>query len=169
MKKIVFISLIFLPVLICSGLTPKIKMGGSISIWDPPGNTQFAPLIETWVEYYFNNLASVRGTGAYSTWTDDSISYQHRRATVDAIFRPYLMPVVNFGVGGGLGFYQTATSIDGDNDDGTLGVQGLGEISYKPANNFSVDLIVRGIIPNVNESSEITWQIGGGITGGLSF
>lgn len=169
MKKFIFIFFIVFPALIYSGFTPRVNIGGNLSIWDPPGNTQFAPLFETWIEYYFSNLVSVRGTGAYSTWSEDSITYQHRRATVDGIFRPPLIPMIDFGLGGGLGFYQTATSIEGDNDEGTLGIQGLGEISYKPMSGFSLDLIVKGIVPNINESSEITWQIGGGITGELSF
>ncbi|KQC12785.1 MAG: hypothetical protein APR63_10050 [Desulfuromonas sp. SDB] len=165
---IIFILLI-IPSVLAAQLQPKFKLGGGVALWDPPGESNFAPIFEVWGEYYLSYLFSARGTGAYSFWGEDSIDYTHRRVTVDALFHPYIRDEINLGLGGGLGFYQTQTSIENDQDDGTLGLQGLGTFAYQPASAVLLELNVRAILPDINESSEITWQVGGGLVGEIEF
>lgn len=167
MRKFFFIMII--PMILSAQLQPSFKLGGGVSIWDPPGETSLAPIFEAWGEYYLSSLVSVRGTGSYSFWSEDSIDYSHRRATLDALFHPYVMDFVNISFGGGAGYYQTKTSLENDEDAGTLGLQGLGTFAYNPAPMVSIEFNARAIIPDINRSSDITWQFGGGIIGEIEF
>lgn len=147
------------------GASPLLRFGTTVSLWDPPGDANYAPLVETWAEYYVSSIFSLRGTGAYSTWSEDTVDYNHRRGTLDAVFHPDLKTGFQIGVGGGLGYYQTQTSLENDEDEGTLGLQALGDLNYAVSQNFGVNFTARAVVPDVNESSEILWQFGGGITG----
>lgn len=154
-------------IVISSGLqaSPLLKFGATVSLWDPPGDANYAPLVETWAEYYISSVFSLRGTGAYSTWSQDTVDYTHRRGTLDGIFHPDIGTGFQIGIGGGLGYYETQTSLIGDDDNGTLGIQAIGDFNYAIAQNVGVNFTARAVIPDLNESSEISWQFGGGITG----
>jgi hypothetical protein len=161
--------LLIVPSVLLAQFQPEFKIGGGVSLWDPPGEASFAPIFEVWGEYYLSYLFSARATGSYSFWSEDSIDYTHRRATLDALFHPYIMDQIELGIGGGLGFYQTQTSLENDQDDGTMGIQGLGAFAYQPASSVLLEFNVRAIVPDINESSDITWQVGGGLVGEIEF
>ncbi|MBN1620458.1 hypothetical protein JW890_07020 [candidate division WOR-3 bacterium] len=166
MKKMLIFSLLS-SLSFAANAAPLLRFGTTVSLWDPPGDANYAPIIESWAEYYVLTVFSLRGTGAYSTWSHDTVTYTHRRGTIDAIFRPDIGTGFEVGFGGGLGFYETKTSITGDEDEGTLGIQALGDLNYAISNNIGLNFAARAIVPDLNKSSEILWQFGGGITGEL--
>jgi|GEM_PF-1342459 len=152
----------------------RLTISGRVSIYNPPGDADAAPMVNLQATYRMSSMISLVGSGGWSKYEsgDTDITYIpiEARAQFHPLGRMTLDPHIGGGVSLNMRSYDYPAGVEGDDSDITGGLVFNGGVSYRPSSGFGVDFDLVYRIEDITEMDDSgSWSIGGGVSGNVSF
>lgn len=147
----------------------KINLGGTFSVYDPPGEAGPTVMIGLSAGVRFNDYFEGACNIEWTQYKEAGKDVMLIPVTVDIVAHPLGIRLFDPFIGGGIGYYYKL--VDEENQS-SLGAQLKFGLHWKPTSGTGLDFTVTYRAPDIiNKPKEGGWSIGGGASGtiGTSF
>ncbi|MBN1755847.1 outer membrane beta-barrel protein [bacterium] len=147
-----------------SAYAGKLKLGGKVSTYNPPGDAGSTVMFEGTATYLLSDYLSIQGSLGWTTYKSGGETVTLMPVTVDGIFHFLGRQKLDPYAGAGIGYYRTTV---GGADESTFGFQLFSGIEWRPSSNFGLSFEVKYRVPDISQPDQGGVSFGGGITGDI--
>jgi len=142
-----------------------LTVSGRVSLYDPPGDAGYTPMYGLSARYSLSNKVEIEGNVEYVSYNDNGETVKMMPVTFNGLLHPLGRTVFDPYFGMGIGAYLKKI---GDEDQSTIGFQGVGGVQWCPVSGFGLSFEVRYIVPDGGNLSGGSFTFGGSITGEIT-